>query len=58
MTKIKKMIETLIKDVNEEEIMILSYFDKMLQINYKFILLLGIPYLLYLVIQPNHWGKT
>ena len=45
MTKIKKLIETLINDVNEDESIILSYFDKILQFNYKFILLLGIPYL-------------
>ena len=45
MTKVANIIEFIKNDVNKEESMILSIFQKMLQINFKLILLFGIPFI-------------
>ena len=56
MTKVANIIEILKNDVNKEESMILSIFQKMLQINFKLILLFGIPLLIYVVMKGQVLG--
>lgn len=56
MTKMTNMIEMFKDDLNNDEGMFLSYIDKMLQVKFKFILLAGIPFLLYLLISAQTLG--
>lgn len=56
MTKVANIIEFIKNDVNKEESMILSIFQKMLQINFKLILLFGIPLLIYVVMKGQALG--
>ena len=56
MTKVANIIEILKNDVNKEESMILSTFNKLLKINFKLILLFGIPFILYVVMKSQALG--
>ena len=56
MTKVANIIEFIKIDVNKEESMILSIFQKMLQMNFKLILLFGIPLLIYVVMKSQALG--
>lgn len=56
MTKVANIIEFIKSDVNKEESMILSIFQKMLQMNFKLILLFGIPLLIYVVMKGQALG--
>jgi hypothetical protein len=56
MTKVANIIGFIRNDVNKEESMILSIFQKMLQINFKLILLFGIPLLIYVVMKGQVLG--
>jgi hypothetical protein len=56
MTKVANIIENIKNDVNKEDSIILSLFHKVLQINFKFILLLGIPFLIFMVMKSQALG--
>jgi hypothetical protein len=56
MTKVANIIEFIKSDVNKEESMILSIFQKMLQMNFKLILFFGIPLLIYVVMKGQTLG--
>lgn len=56
MTKVANFIEFIKTDVNKEESMILSIFDKLLKINFKLILLFGIPFIIYVVMKSQALG--
>lgn len=56
MTKVATIIETIINDVNKEESVILSIFHKMLQMNFKLIVFLGIPFLIYVIMKGQVLG--
>lgn len=56
MIKVLNWLEAIKIDINEDESIILSHFHKMLQINFKLILLFGIPLLVYMVIASQTLG--
>ena len=56
MIKVLNWLETIKNDVNEDESIILSNFHKMLKINFKLILLVGIPLFIYMIIASQAWG--
>ncbi|WP_191090748.1 hypothetical protein [Niallia endozanthoxylica] len=49
MVKITQMIEFIKEDVNNEESITLTFFNKALQTGFRIIMLLGIPFLFYVL---------
>ena len=49
MTKIKQIIEWVRDDVNEDESMVWSIFNKALHIHFSWLIFLGLPFLLYVL---------
>ncbi|MCQ6276622.1 hypothetical protein JMM81_17045 [Bacillus sp. V3B] len=53
MIKIAQMIENIREDVNEENSVTLTLFNNMLQISFKILIFLGIPFLIYVLILAD-----
>ncbi|WP_159433421.1 hypothetical protein [Bacillus tuaregi] len=51
MVKITQMIEFIKADVNNEESMTLTIFNRVLQTSFQLTMLLGIPFLIYVLIS-------
>lgn len=49
MVKIAQMIEFIKEDVNNEESMTLTFFNRVLQTGFQLAMLLGIPFLIYVL---------
>jgi|tagenome__1003787_1003787.scaffolds.fasta_scaffold12849467_1 hypothetical protein len=47
MTKITQMIETIREDVNEENSVTLNLFNNILQMSFRLLIFLGVPFLIY-----------
>jgi hypothetical protein len=55
MTKIKQIIEWVQEDVNEEESVIWSYFNKSLNFHFMLLIIMGIPFLIYVLFSFYKW---
>lgn len=53
MTKIAQMIENIREDVNEEHGVILTLFNNILQISFRILMFLGIPFLIYVLLLAD-----
>jgi hypothetical protein len=51
MTKITQIIEMVREDVNEEESILFSFFNKLLTVHFMGLMLIGLPFLIYVLIS-------
>ncbi|WP_338469541.1 hypothetical protein R4Z10_11990 [Niallia sp. XMNu-256] len=56
MTKGLYILERIKNDVNNDDSLILSYFDKLLQTHFKLAILIGVPLFIYLVMASHTLG--
>ena len=56
MTKIKQIIEWVREDVNEEESVVWSYFNKSLNLHFMWLIFMGIPFLIYVLFSFKKWN--